>query len=298
MVLRVITGVIGIIIAAVVIQLGGAPFACFAIFLSLVAWHEFSDAFGRAGIATTYIFGAFTLVLLLCCAWIGNIEELLAVLTIGTLAMFLMMVFLGMRPTDVCVSTAGVVYIGMPFAHLILLRFSADEKHPLESFINITNTVNEKAAAIGQPDLIQSLSTLNFDTGCELVWILFACTWASDTFAYFIGSAVGSHRLAPSISPNKTVEGFLGSILGTVLVAIFVGNLIFSFEFTQMAIAGLILSIAATLGDLVESAIKRYTNVKDSGFLIPGHGGVLDRFDSLFFTAPIFYYYVIVMQMF
>ena len=304
MVLRIITGIIGIAIAAFVIQYGGAPFACFAMFLSLLAWHEYSAAFRRAGVITTYIFGALALILLLCCAWLGNVEELLAVLTVSMMLIFLLTVILrgSTRPTDACVSVAGIMYIGLPFAHLIFLRFLADEPQPGEAVTTVADIATNNATILDKLDLgkfldfLPSLNlslNLNVDAGCALVWVLFACTWASDTFAYFVGSAVGSHKLASSISPGKTVEGFFGSIVGTILTAVIVGTIIFGLPLIKMAIAGFILAIAATLGDLVESVLKRFAGVKDSGFFMPGHGGVLDRFDSVLFTAPVFYYFVI-----
>lgn len=304
MALRIITGIIGIAIAAFVIQYGGAPFAGFAIFLSLLAWHEYSEAFRRAGIITTYIFGALALVLLLCCAWLGNVEELLAVLTLSMMMIFLLTVILrgSTRPSDACVSVAGIMYIGLPFAHLIFLRFLTDEPQPGETVTTVKEIATNNATILDKLDLggfLDFLPTLdlslnvNVDAGCALVWVLFACTWASDTFAYFVGSAVGSHKLASSISPNKTVEGFLGSIVGTILTAIIVGTIIFGLPLIKMAVAGFILALAATLGDLVESVLKRFANMKDSGFFLPGHGGALDRFDSVLYTAPAFYYFVI-----
>ena len=304
MVLRIITGVIGIAIAAFVIQYGGAPFAGFAIFLSLLAWHEYSSAFRRAGVITTYIFGALALVLILCCAWLGNVEELLAVLTVSMMLIFLLTVILrgSTRPTDACVSVAGIMYIGLPFAHLIFLRFLTDEPQPGETVTTVQEIATNNATLLDKFDIGKILEFLpaldlslniNVDAGCALVWVLFACTWASDTFAYFVGSAVGSHKLASSISPNKTVEGFLGSIVGTILTAIIVGTIIFGLPLVKMAVAGFVLAIVATLGDLVESVLKRFANIKDSGFFLPGHGGALDRFDSILYTAPVFYYFVI-----
>ena len=292
MFLRILTGIIGIGIAAVVIQFGGAPFAFAAMLLSLVAWHEYSSAFERTGIYTARIFGALLLITLLCCAWLGNIEEVLACLVIGSLAIFLLTVLGGLSPTDACVSATGVLYVGMPFSYLILLRFFTEKNNLPDS---IENLADMTALQFLNFDVAKILSAVNFETGCALVWVLFICTWASDTFAYFIGSLFGSHKLAPRISPNKTVEGFLGSIVGTTAAAIIFGSLVFNFPLLQMAEAGILLSIAATLGDLVESVIKRFARIKDSGFLIPGHGGVLDRFDSIFFTAPIFYYFAILM---
>ena len=133
MFLRIITGIIGIAIAAFLIQTGGTPFAGFAILLALIAWHEYCSIFQRAGISTAYVFGALTIVLMLCCAWLGNFEELLGAMTLGTIAMFTLMVIFGLRPTDICVSAAGLIYIGMPFTHIILLRFLTDEGIPSES---------------------------------------------------------------------------------------------------------------------------------------------------------------------
>lgn len=304
MALRIITGIIGIAIAAFVIQYGGAPFAGFAIFLSLLAWHEFSGVFRRAGIITTYIFGALTLILLECCAWLGNVEELLAVLTISMMMIFLLTVILrgSTRPTDACVSVAGVMYIGLPFSHLIFLRFLADEPQPGEAVTTVKELATNNATILDKilpsnvldflPTIDLSLN-INVDAGCALVWVLFACTWASDTFAYFVGTAFGSHKLASTISPSKTVEGFFGSIIGTIITAVVVGTIIFGLPLVKMAVAGFVLALAATFGDLAESVLKRFANIKDSGIFLPGHGGVLDRFDSLFFTAPTFYYFVI-----
>ena len=296
MVLRIITGIIGIAIAAVLIQIGGTPFACAAILLAVITWFEYCAAFNRAGVSTSYIFGAITLILMLCCAWLGNFEEMLGAMTLGTIIMFASMVILGSRPTDICVSAAGLIYLGMPFTHLILLRFLTDERLPSESIDTaaLPDISGNLSALIANFDLAHVQALFNIDMGCKLVWLLFLCTWASDTFAYFVGSAVGSHKLAPSISPNKTVEGIFGSLVGTVITAIIFGHFLFGFELTQMAILGVIMAIAATLGDLAESTIKRFSGVKDSGFLIPGHGGVFDRFDSLLFTAPIFYYFAVV----
>lgn len=294
MALRIITGIIGILISGFVIQIGGAVFSGVAILLALLAWFEYSSAFNSAGMDTAFFLGAFTLILILCCAWLGNIEELVAVLTLGSLAIFLLTVLFSMRPNEAGVSVAGLFYLGLPFAHLIMLRFLADAPHQVNSLVNFHNFVSEN---VGNINFFETLSNLNFDGGCELVWILFACTWASDTFAFFIGSAVGSHRLAPSISPNKTIEGFLGSLVGTALTAVLVGTFLFGYPITQMATAGVILAVVATLGDLVESSIKRFTGVKDSGFLIPGHGGILDRFDSILYTAPVFYYFIVISKL-
>ena len=297
MIIRIISGVVGIIIAAIIIQLGGAVFAAFAAILSLIGWYEFAKAMSKKGIESTFVLGALTLIIMFCCAWLGNIEELLAVVTIGTLTIFLTTVLLhgSIRPIDACASIAGVLYIGLPFVHLILLRFLDDDKidTPLNS---VTNMINGGLPAVSMEvgNAANELMSFNFDVGSALIWILFICTWSSDTFAYFVGTAIGSHKLASSISPNKTVEGFIGGLIGTTAMAVVVGTFLFSFPMIEMAVLGFLMAIVATLGDLVESVLKRFAGIKDSGMLLPSHGGMLDRFDSIFYTAPVFYYYVII----
>ena len=292
MIVRIISGIVGIAIAAVIIQLGGMPFAAFSILLSLIGWYEYTNMMKAKGIDITFILGVLTLVFMLCCAWLGNTEELLAVLTIGMLLILLMTVLLHgtVRPIDACASVAGVLYVGLPFAHLILLRFLDDEQViPLDS---VTSIVDNGVPAIS--NALESLISLNFDVGSAMIWLLFICTWSSDTFAYFVGVAIGSHKLASSISPKKTVEGFIGGVVGTTAMAVLVGHVFFSFPFIEMTILGFVLAIVATLGDLVESVMKRFAGIKDSGILLPGHGGMLDRFDSIFYTAPVFYYFIII----
>lgn len=123
-------------------------------------------------------------------------------------------------------------------------------------------------------------------------FILLLSIWASDTFAYFIGKNFGKHRLAPQISPNKTVEGLAGSALGSlVIIAAFHKWLGFSL-YAALAI-GVATGILGQAGDLMESACKRVFDTKDSSGLIPGHGGMLDRIDSFIFTAPFLYSCVI-----
>ncbi|MBP1747815.1 MAG: hypothetical protein H6Q52_354 [Deltaproteobacteria bacterium] len=118
--------------------------------------------------------------------------------------------------------------------------------------------------------------------------ILLVSIWASDTFAYFIGKTFGKHRLAPQISPKKTVEGLAGSALGSLMIiAVFHEWLGFSI-YAALGI-GVATGILGQAGDLMESACKRVFNIKDSSGLIPGHGGILDRIDSFIFTAPFLY---------
>ena len=126
-----------------------------------------------------------------------------------------------------------------------------------------------------------------------LVLFLAIVTWASDTGAYYAGTLWGKHLLAPSISPKKTLEGVGGGIGLAVCTALVAqASFVPELSLQDALILGLLLTIAGLLGDLWESAIKRRVGVKDSGSILPGHGGMLDRLDSLLFTAPAFYYYV------
>ena len=271
MIVRVITGIVGIALAAFVIQAGGWMFSAFALLLSLLAWCEFAAAFSQKGIRLTLGTGILGLLLLWGCAWLGNAEEFMAVSMFLVLVVLLEAVLLHGRISfhGACTSIAGMFYVGLPFAHLILLRSFRDGE-----FIH---------TQLG-----------DFEFGCAMVWIMFIGTWASDTFAYFSGSLIGRHKLCSSISPNKTVEGFLGSLIGTTAAVAALGGVFFGFPLEEMAVLGLCISVLATLGDLVESVMKRYTGIKDSGSIIPGHGGVLDRFDSVLFTAPFVYYFALV----
>lgn len=138
----------------------------------------------------------------------------------------------------------------------------------------------------------------DIEAGKELVfWAMFT-TFANDTSAFFIGRALGRHRLAPSISPGKTWEGAIGGILASIVASLIL-SVIFHlpFNYWQIALLGLVIAIFAQLGDLVESLLKRNTGVKDAGKLVPGHGGILDRIDSLIFTGVIVYYCVILTRL-
>lgn len=129
-----------------------------------------------------------------------------------------------------------------------------------------------------------------------LVWMIFLCSWGCDTCAYCIGMLFGKHKMAPVLSPKKSVEGAVGGVLGSMLLT-FLYWLVMRqyYEITEktlvvMLIVAFLGSLISMIGDLTASAIKRNYEVKDYGKLIPGHGGIMDRFDSVIFTAPIVYY--------
>ncbi len=133
-----------------------------------------------------------------------------------------------------------------------------------------------------------------FAGGSALLFFVLLVTWLGDTGAYVAGKTLGRHKLAPTISPNKTIEGLIGGLLLAVLGA-YAAKLSFLPIMTpwDCLVLGLGLGAFGALGDLVESAMKRSAGVKDAGHLLVGHGGFLDRLDSLLFTAPAFYYYLV-----
>jgi phosphatidate cytidylyltransferase len=160
------------------------------------------------------------------------------------------------RFTDTCVLLFGVLYVGLTLSSLVLMRL--------------------------------------FPAGEFFILFVALVTWAGDTGAYYSGNLWGRRLLAPRISPKKTVEGLIGGMTlacGAALVAQtwFLPQL----RLMDALILGVLLTGAGLLGDLCESAIKRSVGAKDSGGILPGHGGMLDRLDSLLFTAPTFYYYVL-----
>ncbi len=140
--------------------------------------------------------------------------------------------------------------------------------------------------------------TRQMPDGAYLVWLIFISSWGCDTCAYCVGMLFGKHRLAPVLSPKKSVEGAVGGVLGAALLgllyATFFQDNMLNVEDPQLAcaLACGIAAVISQIGDLAASAIKRNHGIKDYGHLIPGHGGILDRFDSMIFTAPAIFFAV------
>ena len=131
--------------------------------------------------------------------------------------------------------------------------------------------------------------TRMMEGGAFLVWLIFLCSWGCDTCAYCVGMLIGKHKMAPVLSPKKSVEGAVGGVVGAVLLGAVYGAAVKGeiLEYGVICGAGALISM---VGDLAASAIKRNHDIKDYGTLIPGHGGIMDRFDSVIFTAPVIYY--------
>ena len=167
------------------------------------------------------------------------------------------MLFRQVTASDTATTVFGAIYVGFTLSHLVLLRA--------------------------------------LDSGAELVVITLASVWAMDTLAYLVGTAIGSHPLAPHISPKKSWEGFIAGTVGTA-AAWGIGHWIVRspLPLWWFLATGVVVSVAALLGDLAESRLKREVRVKDSGRWFPGHGGFLDRFDSLLMVSIVVYYMLVI----
>ena len=169
----------------------------------------------------------------------------------------------------------GVIYVGWLFSYLIFLR-----------------SLPGSVAIWPLTHLPLPFAEWFGSRGAWLVLYVFAVTWSTDVGAYFVGMRLGKTPLAPRLSPKKTREGAMGGLVFATLVSLGFGHLI-GLPLIHCFILGPLLGALGQIGDLCESAIKRDLGIKDFGTLLPGHGGILDRFDSLLFTAPIAYYYLI-----
>lgn len=160
---------------------------------------------------------------------------------------------------NIAITLFGVIYIAVPFALLILLGF------PEQTFSGY------------KPSLV-----IGF----------FFLLWANDTGAYLTGISIGKHPMFPRISPKKSWEGFTGGLLFTLLIAFIISKYFIALQRLDWIIIAIIICIFGVWGDLIESMLKRSLNIKDSGNILPGHGGILDRFDSVLFSAPIVFVYL------
>lgn len=173
-------------------------------------------------------------------------------------------------------------------AVVTLFRFSKELYYDNGKLIfTVIYTTLPFGFALGLPSFDNSDHSFSME-----VFFLFILIWSSDTFAYFTGKFFGKHKMAPKISPKKTWEGFAGGVVLTIILAFFIEKLHPDLR-GNWIVVGFLVSVFAPLGDLVESQLKRTFGVKDSGNIIPGHGGILDRLDSFMICAPVVYLYFI-----
>ena len=141
-------------------------------------------------------------------------------------------------------------------------------------YFSIPNEINPQGGALG------------------LLLYILVLTISNDFMQYLFGKKFGKHKITPTVSPNKTWEGLVGGVLSTAIIAMIIAPIITPLSYIQAGLIGLILAIAGFFGDITMSAIKRDIGVKDTGALLPGHGGILDRLDSMIFTVPLFFHYI------
>jgi phosphatidate cytidylyltransferase len=256
---RILVSIIGIPVLVAAILLGEWYFFGLIIIISVAAQYEFyiltkkKDAYAQkfAGILLT--------VCILLNFQSGPDKRILA-LSIGiVLFIFSFEMFRKKKSpiVNIAATLTGVVYPGMFTVALLFLRNNAENMH--------------------------------VSSAGGFILTIFVAIWACDTFAYFVGTSIGKHRLFERVSPKKTIEGAIGGLVGAVIVFIVVHYSDWYFISLKLAlISGLIIGTFGQMGDLVESWFKRDADVKDSSNLLPGHGGFLDRFDSLLFVAPVF----------
>lgn len=256
---RIITGVIAAALFIPFVVLGGLPFSLLVYVMAAVGLYEILR---MKGISLFSVQGILSLlimfILLMPNDWEAKVLEVtsyskIEFLFLGAILLLIYTVLIKNKFTfdDVGFVIISVLYVGLGFHYLIETRIE----------------------------------------GLEYVIYALVIVWTTDSGAYFVGRKLGKNKLWPEISPNKTIEGFVGGIVTAIVIAILF-QLIVGIETTYVTliIVTIIASIFGQMGDLVESAIKRHYDVKDSGKILPGHGGILDRFDSLLFVLPLLHF--------
>lgn len=268
---RIITGIVGAAFTIFVIYEGSWLFFLMMTVLALLGWQEYVKMLRKLKADLTVIVGHVWIVCLFAAYWFANIKviTLLGVVMMSWILLRTVLRHDMIKPVDSAYSLYGLLYIAGGFLAMLVLR----------------------SGMIGD-SLQGQFQTILIEPSRFIVFLLVFSTWASDTFAFAAGKMKGKTKLCPTISPGKTVEGFIGGFAGTVITAVLF-SVIFKFSLLHGLIIGIIIAIMAPLGDLIESVLKRNCDVKDSGNLIPGHGGILDRFDSLLFAAPAIYVYLL-----
>ena len=255
---RILTAVVGLPLLIAIIWFGEPWFTILIAAMSALAGWEFYRMAGGLRVQPITYFGIAWILLLIVSPHCPYPPTLPFLITSAILVSLIWLLF--RRPRDQAFpnwawTMAGILYIGWMLSYWVQLR--------------------------------------GLEDGRELVFLAMFTTFASDTSAFFIGRTWGKHALVPAISSGKTWEGAIGGLLSSIAASLII-SVIFTlpFSYWQIALVGLIISVFAQLGDLVESLLKRNTGVKDASKLIPGHGGILDRLDSLIFTGVIVYYFV------
>ena len=248
---RVIAGLLLVPLLMLII-LGGTPLYIGEAIIIAIALNEFYKAFEEKDIKPLYYIGYIFSIYLLIKNYLElSISYTYTLIFILFLIAIIPILTLRRNIMDIVVTFFGIFYVGVLIDFIVLT---------MDGFVD----------------------------GKKLVWLIFIIAFMTDTFAYFAGYLFGKHKLIPEVSPKKTIEGSIGGILGSTICCLIFGY-IFKLDIVMMIVIGSIGSIIAQIGDLFASSIKRYVGIKDYGNLIPGHGGILDRFDSVILVAPFVY---------
>ena len=248
---RIIAGLL-LVPLLILIILGGTPLYIGEAIIISMALHEFYKAFEEKSIKPLYYIGYIFSIYLLIKNYLRlPITYTYTVVFILFLIAIIPILKVKRNVIDIMVTFFGIFYVGV-----------------LIDFIVLTMD--------------------DFSRGNIYVWLIFIIAFMTDTFAYFAGYLFGKHKLIPKVSPKKTIDGSIGGTLGSTLICLGFGY-IFNIDLMAVVLLGFFGSIIAQMGDLFASSIKRYVGIKDYGKLIPGHGGILDRFDSVILVAPFVY---------
>jgi phosphatidate cytidylyltransferase len=247
---RIITAVVGIPAILTLASVGGTAFFILVLALSILGLREYHTLTKTRSELRAWSYLAGVFVLLDAHLFGGASTEIGGVVLLALLLVILLVGFPRYSFAEAGTALLGVAYIPFLFSYLIHLRASRE--------------------------------------GALYTALLFILTWVSDSLAFFIGSRFGRRPLAPRVSPKKTWEGAVAGVAGTVLTMFFVHKWVFLDLLPAVAL-GATVGIVAEVGDLIESVLKRQAGAKDSGRILPGHGGILDRFDALLLAAPTMY---------
>lgn len=257
---RVLTALVGLPLFLLLVFKASHPvFSLAVLVVALLGLKEFYDLAARGENGVQKFLGLLMGALLIRGFYYADFTLMVRVLALAVLVTLLFRTFSGRAVThaaqEVGVTLLGLLYVCFFFGYLVLIR--------------------------EQPN------------GRAWIFFLFLLIWSGDTGAYYVGRAVGKRKLLEKISPNKTVAGAVGGLATTVAAAWLCRPFLFpDLPVWPTTILALVLGVAGQVGDLAESLIKRASGAKDSGNLLPGHGGVLDRFDGILFAAPVLYYAV------
>lgn len=262
---RLISGIVLVLLAVVIVPTGGDCLLALTYLISMIGLFELYRVFGiekkSLGIVGYLTNTVYYLLILLD---LPNAYVMMMILSLMALMTFYVLTYPAYKISDIAVAFMCVVYAGMMLSFLYLTRMQKD--------------------------------------GIYVVWLIFISSWGTDTSAYCTGILFGRHKMTPILSPKKTVEGAVGGVLGAGLLGGLYAGIVsrhfsdFSTSVLICVLSSMVGALISMVGDLTASGIKRDYGIKDYGKVIPGHGGIMDRFDSMIFTAPAVYFALLLLR--